>query len=159
MSFRVDESIDCGSDLVWAVATDWSKAAYWLGVQGLRPIDRDEPVGEGTKLYFTARGNSHATTVTRWEPCRALTLESIQGGVTAVYAYTFTELDGVTQVQLEASCSARGWFWKLLLPLIAFFMKRSDSGQLVALKRLTEALVARAERDADALERGASSSG
>jgi hypothetical protein len=150
VGFHVTETIDCSSELVWAVVTDWSKAGYWLGVDGLKPAGKGK-VGKGTQLAFTARGAVHTTRISRWEPNRALTLESVQGGVTVVYAYTLWEEDGATKVELQAECSAAGWFWKLLLPMIAFFMARADAGQLKALKQLALAQVADANRKADKL--------
>ena len=151
MSLSVSEVIDHSPELVWAVVTDWSKARYWLGVENLRPLEEGS-VGEGTRLIFSARGQAQPMTITRWQPNEALTLESPQGGLTAVYEYSFSEQEGSTRVELRAQCTANGRFWKLVLPVLSWLLVRSERGQLAALKRATDALVAAAEKQADALE-------
>lgn len=151
MAFQASATINCAPELVWAVMTDWSKSAYWLGVEGLKPKNKNMSVGQGSVLTYNARGTQTGT-VTRWEPARALTLESVQAGVTAVYQYTLTQQGPETLVELKADCFATAWLWRKLLPLIEFMMRRADKGQLNALKNLTETIVAAAERTADQLE-------
>lgn len=151
MGFQASTVVECTPDLVWAVMTDWSKAPYWLGIQGLRPEDPKTALGEGSRLTYTARG-TQVSTIRQWEPDRLLALESTQAGVTAHYTYQLTEQDGATLVELKAECTAQGPVWKFLLPAISFIMERTDRRQLVALKRLTETIVRVAERQADALE-------
>ena len=157
MSLSVSEEIDHSPELVWAVVTDWDEARYWLGVENLRPMDKG-PIGVGSRLIFSARGQAQPMTIARWEPNRALTLESPHGGITAIYAYTLTERDGGTLVELRAHCTASGRLWKLALPLLSFLLGRSERGQLAALKRLTNTLVTRAEQQADAMQADAPTS-
>ncbi|MEN9577506.1 MAG: hypothetical protein RJA70_515 [Pseudomonadota bacterium] len=151
LSFKSTVSIPCAPDVVWAVMTDWRKSAYWIGVENLRLADPNKPEREGTRLLFTARGQQ-TTVIRAWEPGRKLTLESVQGGVTATYCYTLASGSGQTQVNLTAECSAIGFIWRALLPLIARVMAWTDKKQLAALKRLTQAMLLTAEREADRLE-------
>lgn len=151
MAFEISELIDYSPELVWAVMTDFSQAAYWLGVEKLRPLEGDKPLGEGSRLIFNARGAGHVTTILRWEPHRALTLESTQGGITAAYAYTLEPQGAGTRVRLRATTRATGRLWRALLPLVRFGMARAERGQLRALKALTTTLITAAERQADAL--------
>ena len=91
------------------------------------------PLQVGTRFTFKSRGKDHETRVTALEPGARIELTSTQGGVTAVYAYGVRPNGDGTVVTLEAVCSATGW-WKLIHPLIAFAMKKSDSSQLANLK-------------------------
>lgn len=152
MGFEARATINCTPDLVWAVMTDWSKAPYWLGVDGLKPQLKQAKIGKGTVLTYNARG-SQTSTITRWEPEAALTLESVQAGVTAVYRYKLTQEGATTRVELRADCSATAPVWRFLLPLIQFMMSRADRKQVDALKTLTETMVAAAERKADQLSK------
>ncbi len=152
MGFRASTTINCTPDLVWAVMTDWSKAPYWLGVDKLRPKNPKRAVGKGSVLVYSARG-TQTSKILRWEPNQALTLESVQAGVCAVYEYTLTAAGQGTVVELSANCSATNSIWSILLPLINFMMAKADKRQMPALKRLVEVTVAAAERKADELER------
>ena len=69
---------------------------------------------------------------TRWMPgVDALTLRSVQGGVTADYVYTCSAYGDGTRVRLLADCSMTGPV-RLLSPLIRTAIRRADSGQLDA---------------------------
>ena len=156
MALQTSATIHCTPDLVWAVMTDWSQTAYWLGVGRLRLQDPQQPVGVGSRL--SSGGSSAGLFVVRqWEPERKLALETSQLGMTASYEYCLTESDGTTRVELLADCSAANAFFRLLLPALRKLLERADRGQLKALKRLTEARVREAERKADALQEASSS--
>ena len=118
---------------VWAFLTNWEDMPRWMnGIERMWPVDPDA-IGEGAKLEFIARGATRESTITAWQPPERLVLTSTLGGVTAVYDYTCKPTEGGTEVVLDARCSAQGFIWTLLHPLIAYLMRRSDGGQLKAL--------------------------
>ncbi len=139
MGFAVDHFVARKPTDVWRIATDWKIAEFWLGVSKLRMREPKAKPKKGAQLLFDVRGQSHVTTIVTWDPPTRLGLSSTQGGVTAVYEYTFTPTDDGTRMQLEAQCSASGWAWKLMLPLISWMMERTDRKQLAALAQLVEA--------------------
>lgn len=151
MAWQQSETIDCTPDFVWAVMTDWSKSAYWLGVQGLRLEASKQPVGVGSRLSHANRSVS-LSVIRQWAPERSLVLETTQLGLSATYAYTLEETQGKTLIRLSAEVTTTNGFWRLLLPVLRRMQERSDRRQLPALKRLTEAMVRDAERKADALQ-------
>ena len=151
MALQTSATIHCTPDFVWAVMTDWSRTAYWLGVRSLRLQDPQQPVGVGSRLSGGA-SSAGLFVIRRWEPERKLTLETSQLGMTATYEYHLAEQDGNTLVELLADCSAAHTFLQLLLPVLRKLLERGDRGQLEALKRLTEATVRDAERKADAMQ-------
>jgi hypothetical protein len=124
---------------VWRTATDWVIAEYWLGVEKLRPLSQEGKPRAGTRLSYRVRGREHAMIIRTWKPEQQLTLESFQGGITVVYAYSFRREEGGTRATLNATCSAEGGFWKLILPLARWMMRRADRKQLEALCALVEA--------------------
>lgn len=114
---------------VWDRLVDWGSAAQWMpGVEDLRA---EGPLAAGTTLIFTARGKERRGTIAAVEPGRSLTLRSVQGGVTADYAYECVEQDGGTRVSLVADCTMTGPV-RLLGPLIRYAVRRADGGQLDA---------------------------
>ena len=114
---------------VWNRLVDWDSAAQWMsGVDALRA---EGPVAAGTTLVFTARGKERRGSIVAVEPGRSVTLRSIQGGVTADYAYECVDQGRGTRVSLVADCSMTGPF-RLLGPLIRFAIRRADGGQLDA---------------------------
>ena len=56
--------------------------------------------------------------------------------VTATYEYRCEPEGDGTRVTRRARCEIRGLLWGLAGPLIRHLMKRSDSGQIAALKRV-----------------------
>ena len=115
--------------LVWDRLVDWSSAAHWMpGVEALRA---EGPLAAGTTLIFTARGKERRGSIAAVEPGRSITLRSVQGGVTADYAYECVEQDGGTRVSLVADCTMTGPM-RLLGPLIKSAIRRADGGQLDA---------------------------
>ena len=137
MSFVVEENIARPVAEVWRGLTEPALMARWMGVENIRCADG--AVRAGATLLFRARGAEQRSQVCAFEAPRTLTLESKQGGVTARYSY---ELEAptahTTRVRLRAQCRTEGVLWNLLAPLIAFAMRRADSGQLRALRRALE---------------------
>jgi uncharacterized protein YndB with AHSA1/START domain len=137
--FQATAHISATTDVVWVHLTDWRRAPEWMnGIDEMR-LALDEPVGEGTRILFKARGRERESTIDSWSPPRRLALRSRQGGMTALYEYTCEPEEGGTRLTLNANCEARGIGWRAAAPLIRFMMKRVDSGQVTALKRLIEA--------------------
>lgn len=136
--FRRVQQINRPVAEVWRKLTNWSDAAQWMpGIDRLHQVDDGDPQ-EGTELRFASRGAERSTRVTTWEPDRRLALTSTQGGITAVYRYTLEAQGEGTTVTLEASCQARGFFWKLMHPLIGWLMERADGSQLDRFKAMVE---------------------
>jgi carbon monoxide dehydrogenase subunit G len=129
VAFTAATTIGHPADQVWDRLTDWSSAAQWMpGVDALRA---EGPVAAGTTLVFTARGKERRGSIVAVEPGRSVTVRSIQGGVTADYAYGCVGHGHTTRVSLVADCSITGP-WRLLGPLIRFAIRRADGGQLDA---------------------------
>lgn len=100
-------------------------------------VRASSPNAVGATLTFHARGKDRTSEITALEPGRSVTLTSVQGGVRADYTYTCEPTGEETLVTLVADCHTSG-VWNLAGGLIRAAMKRSDSGQLEALKRVIE---------------------
>jgi len=137
MGFTVTETIERPAAAVWSALTDWRNASRWMGTGDLAPTTNGA-VGVGTRLSFESRGQTHESEISRFEPGKSITLRSKQRGITAVYEYRLESRGPATEVQLTANCWGTGLLWKLAAPLIGIAMKRADSGQLAALKRVVE---------------------
>jgi len=130
-AFAAEATIDRPVQEVFARLTDWPRAAEWMpGVESVR--------ADGDVLTVHARGKDRTSRITAYEPGRSVTLTSVQGGVRADYAYTCEPAGTGTRVSLRADCVTSG-AWKLVGGLIRSAIRRADSGQLDALKRVVEA--------------------
>lgn len=137
-AFDVTTLIDRPVTAVWAALTDWPRAADWMpGVESVRPGGETEV---GTTLTVHARGKDRTSTIVALEPGRAVTLRSVQGGVTADYRYTCEPAAAGTTVSLVADVRTAG-LWRLFGPLIRSAIRRADAGQLDAFKRAVETRV------------------
>ncbi len=56
--------------------------------------------------------------------------------MTAVYEYRCEGRGAGTEVTLDARCWGTGVLWKMLAPLIGVLMKRTDSQQLIKLRKM-----------------------
>ena len=129
-------TIACPADEVWTRLTDWEQAPRWMtGIERCRAPDG---LGVGRTLKFMSRGAERESLVKELVDGQRLVLESTQGPVVATYTYSCTPRDGGTELTLQAVCRGRGSI-RLVMPLIRYMMKRVDSGQPQALKRLVEA--------------------
>ncbi len=154
MALDLEVTIPHRVDLVWHTVTDFRTAPYWLGLDNLRPLDKGERIERGTRLIYDARGQAHPSTITRFERERFFSLTAQQGGITVEYAYSFEAEEGSTKVRLHAECTAVGWFWRMLVPIVRRMMERSDRDQLEALKKLVAAVA-----ETEARQKQAKSSG
>ena len=131
--FSVKETIERPPEQVWVYLTDFSHAREWMtGVEEMSQINQG-PIVVGSRFRFKARGKERESEITALEPGKRIALTSTQGGVTATYTYSLASAGEGTEVTLNATCKATG-FWKLLHPLIVFAMKQSDSSHLPKLK-------------------------
>ena len=137
--FVASARVGCARSSVWERLVDWKQAPAWMpGILDVHLLEGD-PVGLGTRLRFVSKGSDGESRVTMWVPGRALALRQRRGGIEATYTYTLhDEADGATRVELDARCRASGSWW-IVLPLIAFLMKRSDARQVQLFKRFVEA--------------------
>jgi carbon monoxide dehydrogenase subunit G len=127
--FTAETTIHRPVGAVWERLIDWDTAARWMpGVDGLRA---DGPTAVGTTLVFTARGKQRTGQIAALDPGRSITLRSVQGGVTADYAYACARHGDGTRVSLVADCRTTGPM-RLLAPVIRSAIRRADSGQLDA---------------------------
>ena len=135
-AFAVTTTISRPADEVWAALVDWSQAARWM--PGVDSMTADGPNEVGTELVFRARGKDRPSSIAALDSGRAITLRSAQGGVTADYRYRVEPVgESATAVHLDAECSTTG-AWSVIGPLLRMAMKRTDSGQLEALKTMLE---------------------
>lgn len=139
-AFLVAEVIDRPAETVWSVLTDWRRAPDWMsGVDGVREAGGTEP---GTTLRFVARKRERTSEVTAVRPGESITLTSVQGGVRADYTYSVEPAEGTTRATLVADVTAGG-LWRAFAPALRAMIRRTDGGQLAALKRLIESEVPR----------------
>ena len=137
-TFRVSEHIARPVDEVWGKLTDWKQAPEWMnGIEEMRGPGTDN-VAEGAKVVFPTRGSEKESTIAAWSPPHRLVLCSKQGGVTATYEYTCRSEGAGTRLKLHARCEMKGIGWRLTGPLVRYLIKRTDSGQISALKRVLE---------------------
>ncbi|MGH3586977.1 MAG: SRPBCC family protein [Pseudonocardia sp.] len=114
---------------VWERLVDWDTAERWM--PGVEAVRAQGPLTAGSTLVFTARGKERLATIAALEPGRRITVRSVQGGVTADYAYECVAHGCGTVVSLVADCSMTGPV-RLLGPVIRFAIRRADGGQLAA---------------------------
>ncbi|WP_181780993.1 SRPBCC family protein [Pseudonocardia pini] len=129
-AFETEVLIDRPVSDVWRELTDWERGGRWLpGVDTLRR--------EGATLTFHTRGKERTSTITEVVPGTALTLESVQGGVTARYVYRLEPEGEGTRAHLSADVATRG-VTTLLGPVIRAAVRRTDSVQLQRLREVVE---------------------
>ena len=136
-AFSVDEVIHRPAAQVWEALTDWPNAHQWMpGVEGMTA---EGDTAEGTQLTFRARGADRSSTIAQCDAGRSIVLRSVQGGVTADYAYEVHEHgEDSARVTLVANCQITGLLWRLLSPLLRVAVRMSDGKQLRLLKAIVE---------------------
>lgn len=131
-AFIVSATIERPAAEVWARLTDWPAATAWMsGVQSIRV--------SGDELTFRTRGRDRTGRVETVEPGRTVVVRSAQGGVSAAYTYTCVPDGGRTTVTLTADCRVEG-VWRPFAGLLRTAIRRTDGGQVAALKRVIEAV-------------------
>ena len=136
-TLSIEETIQRPAPQVWAALTDWPNAPKWM--PGIDGMSADGATAAGTTLTFRARGADRASTITHCDAGRSVVLRSVQGGVTADYAYELHDLDGqATRVTLVADCQITGLWWRAVSPLLRIAIRFSDGKQLRLLKAMLE---------------------
>ncbi len=136
-TISVVETINRPPAEVWEVLTDWPGAVRWMN--GIDSMSIEGETLEGARVRFHTRGKDRDSVITHCEAGRSLTLRSQQGGVTADYTYSIEAVgESSSRVSLEAECHFSGLLFRLLGPLIGFAIRRTDGGQIAALKRMIE---------------------
>jgi uncharacterized protein YndB with AHSA1/START domain len=129
-AFVATETIARPVETVWGILTDWDRAPDWMpGVE--------EAHADGATLRFRARGKERTSRISALDPGRSITLTSVQGGVRADYLYTIAPAGEGTRTTLTADCECTG-LWRVAAPALRRLIRRTDGGQLTALKRLIE---------------------
>jgi uncharacterized membrane protein len=131
-AFTATQIIDRPADTVWRVLTDWHRAPDWMA-----GVDSVTAVGDHT-LRFVARKRERTSEITALQPGESITLTSVQGGVRANYTYSVTAEGGTTRATLVADVTTKP-LWRPVAPALRALIRRTDGGQLDALKRLVEA--------------------
>jgi uncharacterized membrane protein len=134
-AFTATQVIDRPADTVWRVLTDWHRAPDWMS-----GVDSVTSVGD-TTLRFVARKRERTSEITAVRPGESITLTSVQGGVRADYTYSVEPI-GTTRTTTRATLVADVTtkpLWRPVAPALRALIRRSDGGQLDALKRLVEA--------------------
>jgi carbon monoxide dehydrogenase subunit G len=130
-AFIASATVERPTAEVWARLTDWPAAPAWMpGVESI--------LVSGPELTFRTRGRDRTGRIEIVEPGQTVVVHSSQGGVSAAYTYSCVSEGGRTKVTLTADCHAKG-VWRPLAGLLRAAIRRSDSGQLTALKRMIEA--------------------
>ena len=133
--FAAEAVIAAPREHVWAALTDWSRAPDWM--DGVEQLRASGPLAAGTVLTFTSGGRDRDSSVVAVQPPASLVIRSVLRGVTAEYAYRLRDAEDGTHVALVATCATTG-VRRLLEPLLHDAMRRTDSGQLEALRGLLE---------------------
>lgn len=120
---------------VWATLVDWERAPSWM--DGVERLVADGPVAAGTALTFTSGGRDRTSTIAGSDPGRRLVIRSLLRGITAEYVYELTDEAEGTRVTLVVRSRATGRH-RVLHALVDDAMRRTDSGQPEALRRLLE---------------------
>lgn len=132
VAFTATQVIDRPADTVWRVLTDWHHAPDWMsGVDSVTPVD-------DTTLRFVARKRERTSEITAVRPGESITLTSVQGGVRAAYTYSVEPVGATTRATLVADVTTTP-LWRPVAPALRALIRRTDRGQLDALKRLVEA--------------------
>jgi uncharacterized membrane protein len=132
VAFTATQVIDRPAATVWRTLTDWPHAPGWMaGVDSVTPVD-------DTTLRFVARKRERTSRITAVRPGESITLRSVQGGVRADYTYSVEAVGATTRATLVADVTTTP-LWRPLAPLLRTLIRRTDGGQLDALKRLVEA--------------------
>lgn len=138
MIFMVEEWIEASAQEVWQHLAEPAAMNAWMsGIDDMRTADGG-PMTEGSELHFIARGKERSTRVVEFRAAEALTLRSTQGPITATYRYHLRPDGARCRATLEAECTATGW-GRIVVPLIAPLIRRTDGGQMQALKQVVEA--------------------
>ena len=136
-AFAVEEVVRRPAPQVWEALTDWPNAHRWM--PGVESMIAEGGTAEGTRLTFRARGADRSSNIVQCDVGRSMVLRSIQGGVTADYAYEVHELgEGSARVTLVAICQFTGLWWSLVSPLLRVAVRLSDGKQLRLFKAMVE---------------------
>lgn len=92
----------------------------------------------GATISFESRGRTRTSAITAVEPERSVTLDSVQGGVTARYVYRLEPAGERTRAVLTADVDAAGFPRALLGPVIGTAVRRADAGRLGASRQVVE---------------------
>lgn len=131
-AFTATQVINRPADTVWRVLTDWHHAPDWMpGVDSVTPVD-------DTTLRFVARQRERTSEITAVRPGETITLTSVQGGVRADYTYTVEPVGTTTRATLVADVTTTP-LWRPVAPALRALIRRTDGGQLDALRQLVEA--------------------
>jgi uncharacterized membrane protein len=132
VAFTATQVIDRPAGTVWRVLTDWQHAPDWMaGVDSVTPVN-------DTTLRFVARKRERTSEITAVRPGESITLTSVQGGVRAAYTYSVEPVGATTRATLVADVTTTS-LWRPVAPALRALIRRTDRGQLDALKRLVEA--------------------
>lgn len=134
-AFESETVIDRPVADVWQVLTDWAGGPRWMS--GVDTMASDAGTVVGATITFHTRGRTRTSTVSAVEPERSVTLDSVQGGVTARYRYRLEPAGERTTARLTADVAAAGW-WAPLGPVVRAAIRRTDAEQLDALRALLE---------------------
>lgn len=135
-AFETETTIDRPAGEVWRELTDWERAPRWM--PGVASMRSDAGAAEGATITFSSRGKTRTSTIAAVEPGRSITLHSVQGGVTARYAYRLDPDGQRTRAVLTADVETAGFPWVLLGPLVRTAVRRADAGQLDAFRAVVE---------------------
>jgi uncharacterized protein YndB with AHSA1/START domain len=130
-AFTATQVIDRPAGTVWQVLTDWHRAPNWMS-----GVDSVTPDGD-TTLRFVTRKRERISEITALRPGESITLTSVQGGVRADYTYSVEPAGTTTRTTLVADVTTTP-LWRPIAPALRALIRRTDGGQLDALKRLVE---------------------
>ncbi len=134
----VTRIVKADASTIWRWLTVPELMRQWMpGITDLRSED-GAPIDEGSRLLFTARGQQRSTTVTEFEPERALTLRSLQGSFAADYRYLVDSSINHCKVTLDIHCGATG-VARLMAPLVRVAAWLTDKSQMEHLAAVIEA--------------------
>ncbi|MEX2247316.1 MAG: SRPBCC family protein [Dehalococcoidia bacterium] len=126
---------------VAAFATDPANDRRWIG--GITEVHApDEPVAQGVRVArvakFMGRRIEYVNEIMEYEPESRLAMRSVQAPFPMEVTYEFEDAGGgATRMRIRTGGDV-GRFYGFLSPVLGFFLKRSVSRDLRALKRILE---------------------
>ncbi len=138
MIFHAEQSIAAPPAHVWRYLTEPDLITAWMPNVTAVTTPGSGPVSAGMTFHTTVRGRGQAATVVDFVPGERLALRSTQATVTATYTYSLAPDDRGTCATLTADCTATGLI-RLVMPLIAIAIRRTDGGSLGNLCTAVEA--------------------
>ena len=123
---------------VFEFINDKGKISSWVnGIVSVEPFgEPTEGVGAKVKLVINVPTETElVSTVTEWEPPHRFAWTVDIKEITSTQTYTLDEIEGGTRITLDVEHRFKGYFMKLLSPIIGSQIKTERPKEMERLKR------------------------